>query len=142
MICEIINPSDAYTLEADDFDVACVAVAILGNGAYGLEADDGRKSPVFFGWDDWFAARGIVELGPYVEAHREEIARVLGSVMIGDRRQRADADAMLAMLPEGRRAEWLAGRHDRHRSSMNDIGSKAARVAERMRRTTSEQSHA
>ena len=38
MIYEIINPSDDYTIVADDFAAAAIAACLLGRGAYGLKS--------------------------------------------------------------------------------------------------------
>jgi hypothetical protein len=61
------------------------------------------------------------------------MAEILDSVLIGPVAQRADAESMLALLPEDQRASWLAERHDRRRSSMNDIGAAAWDLANRLR---------
>jgi len=59
---EIVNPSDAYTIKADDLQVAAVAVCLLGNGQYmlkGLDEDKGQEVPFFFfgGADEWFTEK-------------------------------------------------------------------------------------
>ena len=41
MIFEIINPSDKYTIEAEDWQVACVVNLIVGRGQYALQEIDG-----------------------------------------------------------------------------------------------------
>ena len=43
VLYEIINPSDPYTLKADDFKIAAAACLILGDGQYGLESEDGKE---------------------------------------------------------------------------------------------------
>jgi hypothetical protein len=137
MICEIINPSDPYTLRCQNFLVAAVAVAFLGSGNLGLRSEDGEQStPVLFGWEDWLKDQGIEDedLGAFAKVHRSEMADILDSVMIGDAKARQDAEAFLAELPEDKRAAWLAERHDRRRSSANDIGAAAWSLAKRLRR--------
>ena len=37
---EIINPSDKAIIEGDDFKMVCIATIILGEGKYGLEAEN------------------------------------------------------------------------------------------------------
>lgn len=47
---EIINPSDPYTMEADDLEIAAVSVSFLGDGKYALEGIDdaqGNNVPMF-----------------------------------------------------------------------------------------------
>ena len=45
MLLNLINPSDPYTLEADDFEIAAVAVCLLGAGKYPATAlgNDARE---------------------------------------------------------------------------------------------------
>lgn len=126
-VFEIANPSDAYTIKAP-FMAAAIAVAILGNGAYGIPG-----TPVIFGWDDWLNEKGITDLGAHIEAHKSEIIAALDSVLIGDERAREEVEATLARIPKEQHAAWLAERHDRRRSSMNNIGAKAAKLAARLR---------
>jgi len=118
-VFDIANPSDPYTIKGP-FMACAIAVAILGNGAYGI-----KGSPVLFGWDDWLKEQGIADLGAHIDAHTDEIATALESVLIGSERDREEVESTLAMLPEEKREEWLAMRHDKQRSSMNDIGGKA-----------------
>jgi len=68
MICEIINPSDPYTLETNDFVAAAVAIAIVGGGTLGLKCDRTQmSSPILCGSDAWFTEKGITDLAAYVE---------------------------------------------------------------------------
>jgi len=113
---DLINPSDPYTLEADDFEIAAVAVCLLGNGKYPADAlgDDANKSnnvPAFLfgGHDEWFQAR----FGGTYEAVAERVLK-----------ERADA---LARCFESVKL----GRE--RRTSMNDIGGKARELAKAVR---------
>jgi len=47
---EIVNPSDPYTIETDDFAAACVATILLGVGKYALDEKGGekRQMPLLF----------------------------------------------------------------------------------------------
>ena len=132
MICRIINPSDPYTLKTDDFVLGAVAVAILGGGKYGLDGPEGRSTPILFGWDEWLAEH-VGDVGEYIAANKAKLADVLDSVMIGPAAHREDVEAMLREIPEERRAAWLAERQDRHRTSLNDIGTAAYALAARLR---------
>ena len=109
---EIINPSDPYTMEADDLRVAAVAVCLLGNGKYGLDAlgedrDKGNNVPVFIfgGHDEWFEPR-------FGATYEDTAKQVL--------EQRTDALARAFDSVTLLRAE---------RSSMNNIGAKAKELA-------------
>ena len=113
---EIINPPNPYTMEADDLEVAAVAVCLLGDGRYGLDAqgidaDTGADVPIFLlgGHDDWFTSRfgaDYESTARRVLNHRNDaLARALESVTLG-------------------RAE---------RSSLNDIGGRAKTLARAVR---------
>ena len=134
MICDIINPSDAMTLKADDFEAACVAIAIVGQGQWGIKdvENEDNSSPVLFGWEDWLAKREI-DLSQYIKDNRLLLADILDTVMLGTPSGRADLEAMLAEIPEERREAWIADRNDRRRSSLNDIEGVAHKYAKRLR---------
>ncbi len=107
----IINPSDPYTLIADDLVLAAISVCLLGSGKYALEAADGSEGvPLFLfgGHDEWFAAHGAgsfdTALNTAVEQRPEALAAVLDSVSIKG-----------------------------SKSSMNDIGGCAAALANSIR---------
>lgn len=131
MIYEISNPSDALTCKGDDFVVTAVAIALLGNGNYGIQ-NDNESSPVMFGWDDWFEKNGIKDLERYIKENKKEIAAVLNSVMLGSIHERQDLDAMLKLIPEHKKQQWIAERNDRRRSSLNDIETAAHEYAQKL----------
>ena len=133
MICEIVNPSDAYTLRTDNFVNGAVAVAILGNGQYGLQGENGERSPVLFGWDGWFKENHIDDLSQYVREHANEIADILDTVLIGHEYDRREVESALAKMSAEDGRQWLEQRHDCRRSSMNDIGGYAAKLAKSLR---------
>ena len=126
-VWEIANPSDKYTIKGP-FMACAVAVAVLGNGAYGIEG-----TPVLFGWDGWLKDKGIEDLSAYIDAHKGEIADALDSVLIGSEADRAEVESALALMPAEKRAAWLNERHDRRRSSMNNIGGRARKLAAMLR---------
>lgn len=108
----IINPSDPYTMEAYDLEVAAVAVCLLGNGKYPLDAlgDDANKGnsvPAFLfgGHDEWFQAR-------FGGTYEQVVERVIN--------QRSDALARALESVTLQAAE---------RSSLNDIGRHAREFA-------------
>ena len=113
---DLINPSDPYTLEADDFEIAAVAVCLLGNGKYpadalGDDADKGNNVPAFLfgGHDEWFAARFGADYETIAErcltTRADAIARAFESVTLGGKR----------------------------RTSLNNIGGKAQELARAVR---------
>lgn len=139
LLCEISNPSDPYTMECEDFRVGAVAVALLGNGHYGLRCEaTGQSTPVLFGWDDWLKSEGI-DIAAALNSRAEEIATALDSVRIGSAADRANEElAVLHMTPEGAK-QYRAELHDRKRTSMNDIGGRAQKLAVALRERAEKQ---
>lgn len=126
---EIINPSDAYTFEAKDFNVACVCVALLGNGMYGISG-----SPMIRGWEPFFKGLGI-DLDKFIPEKWEEMAECFESILIKTKtaEDRAAVEKQMEGMDTAARARFLDARHDRLRSSQNDIGSRAMDLADRLR---------
>lgn len=115
---KLINPSEPYTMNADDLQVAAVAACLLAYGKYGLEGlgeDVGADLPVLArgGHDEWFtAAFGTTwaETAEHViDQRRDALARAFDSVTL--------------VRPE--------------RSSMNDIGGRAKALAAALRKGAS-----
>lgn len=111
---DLMNPSDPYTLEADDLQVAAVACCLLGNGKYGLTGlgdDAGQDVPVFLlgGHDEWFVSKfgmNYEDTATHALNHRNDaLARAFESVTLGSE----------------------------ERSSMNNIGGKARDIAQALR---------
>lgn len=138
MILEIINPSDPYTMEADDLAVAAAAILFIGNGKLGLQ-DDKEETVLplvaFSGVDvgEWFKAEFGRDLGHVFEHDKLAIADALDTVLIGNKRdrelyietrRRLSAEDVLSY-----RDTW----HDKKRSSMTDIGQAAWDTAKRIR---------
>jgi len=120
---EIINPSDAYHFEAASRDVATAVVVLLGDGSYGArEVGSDWQTPVMFGWLGWLKEQGY-DMDEVIEEKRAEVVAGLRSVLIGG--PETDRIAVLAMTDEQR-----AERHDKLRSSINDIGSRAWDIAD------------
>jgi len=125
----IINPSDPLTLKAESIEVAGVAVALLGQGMYRADGDDG-STPIMFGWDEWLEEHGVSDLSVWVDDNLNSVASALESVMLGGVDDRADLDAALeAITNDEKRKEFIEKRNDRRRSSLNDIETKAHQIA-------------
>lgn len=136
---EIVNPSDRCTLEAEDEKVAIAAVLLLGEGSFGLTAEDGSQAcPLFlFGdADEWLAEHGLGDLDGFIVEHRREIADCLDSCMYGDFADRRAYQRGLDMADtDEKREAWKTGWNEGRRSSMNHIVQAAAAMASRIRRT-------
>lgn len=125
---EIINPSDPLTMYAPDTKIGGVAVALLGRGRYGIEG-----SPIVFGWDQWFEEQGISDLSAWLTTPENAmpVVKCLRSVALGSIEERKDYDAALeAITDSDLRAKFIADRNDRRRTSMNDIETRAHRLAD------------
>lgn len=142
MIYEIINPSDKYTIECEDFKTACVATLILGEGHWGLESVDAKgvyhkEMPLFIfgGHDKWLTEQFGQTFGELLESiGMNAIGEALDSVLIGDVKDRQAYNDGLALIDDPlKREEWRNRWHDQRRTSMNDIGARAYALAERMR---------
>ena len=141
MIYEIINPSDKYTIEAADLKIAAVASVLLGRGQYGLEPleDGGERVPIFLfgGSDEWFTKHFHADLQTTLDdimTHRaDELADCFDSCLIGGLDDRKDYDAAIARIDADARSGFRTERHDRRRSSMNDIGGRAYAMAQALR---------
>lgn len=133
---EIINPSDPYTLQSQDVKVAQIAGLFLGRGAYGLADEQGENVlPIFiFGGSEEWLKREFGDHSAWITNHYSDIATCLESVMIGGFSARRECEDALACMPEDKRADYLARRHDRMRSSLNDIGKAAQELAAAFRR--------
>lgn len=70
---EISNPSDKAFCCIDDWEAACLAVNMVGNGKYGLHSrqDGGKDMPIFIfgGTDNWWKK----EFGMDRFKHLEEV---------------------------------------------------------------------
>ena len=141
MIYEIINPSDKYTLEAGEFLTACIACVVVGGGQYSLEPleEGGEKMPLFLfgGGEAWFEERfGKTVQELFDNQPTDKLAQCLESVMIGGLDDRKNYYDALALIDDpAKKQEWRDKWHDQRRSSLNDIGGRAWKFAERLRET-------
>jgi hypothetical protein len=131
MIFEIVNPSDYYTMETDDFEVAAVACLIIGRGQYGLkQLDGGFEVPIFFIANEdivnqWFRNRFCSDLGICLKRvkvdKKDALIKCLNSVLVGKDRNLYFEGLRLIKDGVGQK-EWQEKWHDEHRTSLNDIG--------------------
>jgi len=138
MIYEIINPSDPYTIVADDFAVAAVAICLLGRGAYGLQSADGTQDvPIMlFGRDEtWFPetfGKSLEELLSTID--RAAVAACLESIVLCTMHERRTYDEALAIVEDSDRREMLRQSWmDERRTSLHDIGRRALKTAKLLR---------
>lgn len=133
---EVINMSDHYTIQSDDFRNACIACLLLGEGNYGLKEVGGdEKMPIFIfgGSEKWIKDNFNCNVNELFEsADMHAIADVLDSIVIGDRKDFESAVSSIRSVSA--RKAFIADWNDRKRSSMNDIGGRARKLAEIYRR--------
>lgn len=142
MLFEFINPSDKYTFIAPSIEVAGVVALNLGPayGARCIDPGNDVSTPLIFGWMDWLKEHGIDS--DWIEAHLPELADAMASFLIGSASDRIEVEACLAEMPPEKHEAWLAARHDRKRSSMSDIGSRAHEIARIVRERLAKRSKA
>lgn len=136
MILELVNPSDAVTFVGDDPKIAGVAILLLGNGMYALTSPDGSQFVplMMFGQhEEWIAEQGIGDLDTFITANSGAIADFLDTCAYGSIEEREAFDRAIALMtPENaeKHREWW---NDRNRSSMNNIGAGARKLASALR---------
>lgn len=139
---EIINPSDPYTLQATSDQVAIVATMILGCGQMGLADEEGNTVlPLLFlsskeEFKNFCAKKNIPSnSSEFLKEgnNRSEVVDALSSVLLGTFKDRRTYDRGLKLIEteEGKR-EWKDQWHD-ERSSYNDIGRTAWKLAESLK---------
>lgn len=124
MIYDIKNPSDAYTMKCDDFRIAAFSVMLLGQGQYGIEG-----SPVMFGWPEFLKEHDMDDTDKFIKDNKSAIADCLNSVIIGSVNDREELEKALVLIPVEEHEKFLSERNERLRSSMNNIGSRAKKLA-------------
>lgn len=140
---EIINMSDAYTIDCPDLDIAFAACVLLGNGQYAFEPLDSNSLssvPIFIfgGHDEWChmhcgGATADDVLARVMNTRKTDLADALDSVLIGSARDRAVFDAMVADMTPDQRVKARVAWHDKKLSSMNNIGQRAYGAATALR---------
>jgi hypothetical protein len=136
-IYEIANPSDAYTMKSADELAAVLACMFLGSGRYILTDESGRHVMPFFmfggGEDEWLQRTFGMSLDDAIKSRLPAIADALESVLIGGFRDRREFEEAAALMTPENVAQFRERRHDRRRSSLNNIGRRAAALAKSIR---------
>ena len=136
MIWEVVNPSDACSIEAPNLEVAACAIVALGEGRYGGTSwpeDPALGVPIFLfgGHDEWFTAHFGADFQTCLERNKAAAGLALGTLLYGKPAQRARWTQALACVSDPAERELAkAALMDVERSSMNNIAARAARIAE------------
>ncbi len=143
MIFTLDNPSDAYTFETDDLDVATVVVLSTSNGQHGATQVDGDfKVPVFLmcsqsDVDDWSRTNFSVDYKALADRvfveKRDAVIRCLDSILVGGADDREIFNAAVADMTKTKRKAFHDMWDDKKRSSMSNIGSRWRKIATRLR---------
>lgn len=89
MLFELINPSDAITMEAETHEAACVACCCLGCGNYALRGlDTALECPMFIfnDPDEWFTKEFGATFSECMERSRLAAAKAMSKVKYKSRR--------------------------------------------------------
>lgn len=139
---KIINPSDPYTIEASSLDVAAMVSILLGQGNYAFESLDGGASiPMFAfgGGDKWCQdhfLEDLMELSNRVmDTKLAQVANCLYSVLYGDEQDRKEFLAATKDMEYPEFESVRLARQEEKRSSENDIGARAYRMAAKFRQS-------
>ncbi len=135
LVYDFFNPSDPYTFEAPDREVAALVVGVMGT-AYGAETKDaeGQGVPVFImgGYKEWYEETFGRAAEDGLEARRTELAAALKSFLYGRPGDRKLYKlAMTSISDPEKRRQYAEEWHNR-RSSMTDFGKKAWTIGEKM----------
>jgi hypothetical protein len=146
MIFEFINPSDPYHFEAPDLEIATVVTFILGEGKgaadqVGIENEEERlEVPMFlFGGElDWIQATFHKPMDEFLDDvktnRRQELIKSLESVTIGSLNDYKIYHKTLDLIDDPvKRDQYREMYHDEKRSSVNDFGSYAWKVAKSLK---------
>ena len=134
---ELHNPSDPYTFIAENREVDTIAVALIST-AFGADTQDKNPEshvPIFLfgGFDEWYKETFGREPMEGLDALRDKVIEALSSFMLGHFSDRARYNAALEAITDPIKREQFIEKWQDGRSSLNDIGGKAHRIAKRMK---------
>lgn len=137
MILELENPSDPITFVGDDLKVAGIACLLLGHGWYGMSDEKGDTViplMMFGAHEKWLKENGIDDLSGWIRENALKVAEFLETVAYGKINDRLAFDEAIKRMTPEKAAEHREWWNDRNRSSMNDIGAGALRLAKQFRK--------
>jgi len=132
---DLINPSAPYTFIAADYEAAALTVFCLGPAYRARPKDGGEDVPIFLfgGVVEWYTEKFGRSPDDGLAEKAQAVADALASFMLGGFEDRRRYEAALAAIDDPEKkarfiSEWQDGR-----SSLNDIGGEAHRLAERLK---------
>lgn len=130
-IYALVNPSDAVCFDTDDEEALAAGILVLGEGWYGLTRDDGSEALPLRPFGDAaeeVAKKCVTFLNSPSNLRRSATAlRTILYCSISDRKA---LESAFSDLPDAQRIEAIRRFNDSKRSSMNDIGARALRLAD------------
>ncbi len=137
---ELINPSDPYTFIADDLETAALVVFAI-SPAYGAKTKDGELAVqcfIFGGAEEWYTEQFGRSIADGFEAKKKQLAEALSSMMLGHFEDRRRYEAALAAITEPDKREKFIAEWQDECSSLNDIGTRCHKLAERLKNEQNE----
>ena len=137
MILEIINPSDAVTIEADDIVAAGLCTILICSGKCGLENENGESvMPIFLfgGANDWLKEKGVTDIDTYISANYSKMVDVCDSLVYGSISQRGLFKTAISHMKPEEIPAFKAAWNDIKRSSLNDFGKAFYAYATKLRK--------
>lgn len=134
MLYEIINPSDPYTMAADDVRVARCANIVLSEGCYALRDEEGKRvMPIMLADDTketeaWLAENIAPDTSAFMRENASKIADVLDSITLGG----FDVARKILALPQDEQVSARAKVNAKH-TSLNNISGVGQQLAAQFR---------
>lgn len=123
---ELINPSDPYTFEAPDLEVAALVVGLLSPtfGAVSKNRKEEEEVPVFIfgGYEEWYKETFSKSPDEGLMARKTEVGQALLSVMLGKFEDREKYNAALEAIDDPAKREAFMEKWQDKRTSLNNIG--------------------
>lgn len=132
---KLINPSDPYTFIASSNEVAVLTVFCLSTH-YGAEAKDGSfEVPLFFwgGDKEWYQEQFGHSTDDGLSEKKIEVANALESFMYGNFQDREIYQSALRAIDDDEKREKFIAEWQDRRSSLNDIGTYAHKLAKKLK---------
>ena len=137
MLFNLINPSDPYTLEAEDLSTAAMAACLLST-TFGVESTYGSQSAMFLFMTEadlngWFREHAGVDTATFVEEHRMAVADALASFVYGDVADRKLYNETMDLLSDEEAKLAFKDNWQDRISSLSNIGKAAWQRADEIR---------
>lgn len=145
LLFEIRNPSNPYTIESSSLDVAAMTAILLGQGQYGFVrydcVSDEEDIPMFaFGGGDVWSRKhfdeDLMEMSNRVmDTKLSQVADCLDSVLYGNSEDRKEFLEATKTMDRNQFLVYRLAQQEKKRSSDNDIGERAYRMAATLRQS-------